>query len=298
MAFPLVFSFLVTSWLAFFPSLSTPPAAQAITISGLVVSSDNQTPVAYASVGLMNASTGTICSSSGEFSLAIPAGQQDKMVRFSAIGFEPKDMNVEDLHQQALVSKPLKITLTSKPVALAEVEVNPKNWETKQIGGTLEPDTYFSHSFIIMPRPLAANLGREIGIHINNGKKQSLLSKLNFCLRSNRYDMVKFRLNVYVLQNGKPGDNLLKQAIYVTVRDQKTGWMNVDLEPYDIYVEQDFVISLEWIDALPKTHSLSLTIPASMPGFQTAYHKDASQSKWSKIPAAGMGMNVELLRAK
>ncbi|GGK58105.1 carboxypeptidase-like regulatory domain-containing protein [Rufibacter glacialis] len=273
------------------------PAEKTI-ITGRVIAQDTEEPIAYASVGILNGSIGTISSEEGAFSLPIPAGHQEQTVRISALGHEAREIKVKDLLAMGTKTGLVTVALPSKPVALAEVKVSPKNWVTKELGGTLGPNSKFAHSFIINPRPIQANLGREIGIHINNGQKLSFLSKLNFCLKSNRYDLVRFRLNVYDLKNGRPHQNLLPKDIYVTVKNRKTGWIQVDLEPYDIYVEQDFVISLEWIDCRPKTHSTSLSIPAAMPGLQTAFHKDASQSKWQKIPAAGMGMNVLVQREK
>jgi hypothetical protein len=269
---------------------------QATPLAGTVLAEGTKQPIAYASVGVMEESTGTISDEKGSFQLRLSPTEGEKIVRISAIGYEAREIKAKDLLAAFDNQRSVTIYLVSRPVQLAEVKVDGSKWKSKELGGTLGPNSKFAHSFIITPRPITANLGREIGIHINNGQKLSLLSKLNFCLKSNKYEFVKFRLNVYDIKNGKPNQNILPQPIYVTVKNRKTGWMQVDLEPYNLYLAHDFIISLEWIDALPKTHSLSLSLPAGMPGLQTTFHKDASQSKWQKIPAAGMGMNVVVQR--
>jgi len=273
-------------------------SSSSVLLSGEVLHQETKAPIPYASVGLLGESIGTITNEEGVFSLSIPAAQANKILRISAIGFEAQELKVADLAAAFATDKNVTISLRATSIQLPEVTVNPKEWKTKKIGGTAGTKTYFSHSFVIMPRPLHANLGREIGIQIDNDHTLSYLSKLNFCLHSNQYDQVKFRLNVYYLKNGKPSENLLPQDIFVSVTDKKTGWMQVDLEPYDLYLENDFVVSLEWIDCAPKTVSKYLSLSASMPGFQNAYHKDASQSDWKKLPAVGMGMNVVVQREK
>ncbi|RNI30830.1 hypothetical protein EFA69_06920 [Rufibacter immobilis] len=263
-------------------------------VTGIVVDAGTGETIGYASVGVVETETGTIADEEGSFSLTVPEAHFGKTLRISAIGYAPKDVKVDDLITQTTREKRVKVSLTATPVALPEVQVNASTWKKKLMGGKLGTQTKFTHSFVIYPRPLLANFGREIGIQIGNGKHLSFLNELNFYLHTNKYEEVLFRLNVYYLKNGKPAQNLLSEPIYVSVEDRKTGWIKVDLEPYNLYVEEDFVISLEWVDCYPKTHSQRLALSASLPGLQTTLFKDASQSKWTKVPAVNMGMNVVL----
>ncbi len=59
-----------------------------------------------------------------------------------------------------------------------------------------------------------------------------------------------FRVNIYSLENGLPGKLLQQLPIYVTAyRNQRN--VIVDLKPYGITVDDDFVLSLEWLQDLP-----------------------------------------------
>ncbi|WP_205504091.1 carboxypeptidase-like regulatory domain-containing protein [Rufibacter psychrotolerans] len=267
---------------------------QTAAITGIVLESSTQKPIAYASVGVLDESTGTISNEEGAFSLSIPAAHRSKKIRISAIGYEPQNLEIEQLLVTVAERKKLEISLVSKPVQLAEVKVDGKHWKKKELGGNAGPFTLLHNTFTIMPKPIQENLGREHGILIPNGPKQSFLSKLNFCLSSNQFEEVKFRVNIYTLHDGKPSQNIASQDIIISVKDKKRGWIQADLEPYNLYMKQDFVLSLEWIAGSPLDSSKSLTLAAALPGFHTIYHKDASQAKWDKMSAAGMGMNVVL----
>ncbi|WP_181304286.1 carboxypeptidase-like regulatory domain-containing protein [Rufibacter sp. XAAS-G3-1] len=265
---------------------------QAASLAGKVLDRDTQKPIAYASVGLLDESTGTISDEKGGFAFTIPANQRTKVVRISAIGYEAQEIKIEELLASQTPQNEFTITLNPAPVQLSEVSVGTRKWKTKELGGNAGPITLFHHNFSVFQRPIEENLGRELGIQINNRDKLAFLSKLNFCLTSNRYDQVKFRVKVYTLQEGRPAQNITPTDILYTVKNKEKGWLQIDLEPYGIYVEQDFAIALEWIDCAPRTQNNSLTIAASMPGFHTTFYKDASQAKWDKMSAIGIGMNV------
>ncbi|WP_210466271.1 carboxypeptidase-like regulatory domain-containing protein [Rufibacter roseolus] len=265
-------------------------------LSGTVITSGTDQPIAYASIGVLNGSEGTISDEKGNFSFSIPTEKLGEMVRISAIGYEAKEVKIASLLRARTPENKLVISLNAKPVQLAEVDVHLKKWKTRKLGGDAGPVTMVHHNFAIAQRPLHENLGHEMGILIKNGQKTAFLNKLNFCLTMNKYDLVKFRVNVYSIKDNLPFQNLAPKDIYVTIENQKRGWMTVDLEPYGIYAEDDFVVSLEWIDCLPKKEALALTISGALPGFHTTYHKDASQAKWEKLTPLGMGINVEVQR--
>ncbi|KAA3436553.1 carboxypeptidase-like regulatory domain-containing protein [Rufibacter hautae] len=267
-----------------------------ITLSGTITESQTGQPIAYASIGILNGSEGTISDEKGNFSFSVSQEKLEEMVRISAIGFAAKEVKVSNLWQARTPENKLVIALDAQPVQLAEVDVHVKKWKTKKLGGSAGPVTMVHHNFAMFQRSLHENLGHEMGILIKNGPKTAFLNKLNFCLTMNKYDLVKFRLNVYSVKDNLPYQNLAPKDIYVTVENQKRGWIAVDLEPYNLYVQDDFVVSLEWIDCLPKKDALALTIAGALPGFHTTFHKDASQAKWEKITSFGMGMNVEVQR--
>jgi hypothetical protein len=61
------------------------------------------------------------------------------------------------------------------------------------------------------------------------------------------YEEIKFRLNFYTLKKGLPYKSIPQKSIIVTSKI-KSGVLEVDLEPYDIVLKEDFAITLEWIE--------------------------------------------------
>ncbi|WP_170252613.1 carboxypeptidase-like regulatory domain-containing protein [Adhaeribacter aerolatus] len=266
------------------------------TLTGTVQDDKNKV-LSYVSVGVVNEETGTVTNELGKFILQIKPENGQGIIRFSFIGHETVELKVADAISQFAKQKTLAIILKAKPSEIKEVNVDAKRWITSVKGGKVGPEATFHQAFMRTPGTLEEHLGREVALLINNRKKQAFLKKLNFCINTNRYDDVKFRLNIYSVNNGRPHENILKENIYLELTDKKTGWVEMDLEPYNIYLEDDFVVSLEWIDCDPKPKNvLYLTLSGGFGG-HTVFQKKASQAKWEKFPGA-IGMNVTLQHEK
>ncbi|MCH1417889.1 MAG: hypothetical protein L7U68_04990 [Flavobacteriaceae bacterium] len=70
--------------------------------------------------------------------------------------------------------------------------------------------------------------------------------------------------------------------------------IEVDLTPYDIYVEDDFFVSIEWIEDLGVE---GLWFSAGVFG-KSHYARSPSHAHWVKQRALCIGMGVELLQKK
>ena len=70
--------------------------------------------------------------------------------------------------------------------------------------------------------------------------------------------------------------------------DIKTGIVSVDLTPYDIVVEDDFVVAIEWVEDLGIGN---LLFSAGFFG-SNLFARVASQGQWERIGVAAIGMNV------
>ena len=64
--------------------------------------------------------------------------------------------------------------------------------------------------------------------------------------------------------------------------------MNINLEPYNILVDDKFFVSLEW---LQNTSGHGLMFSASLLS-SAIITRETSQDKWEKVGIAGVGFNV------
>jgi len=95
-----------------------------ITVGGTLSDQDTQKPIAFASVSISNASIGTITNRDGEFQLTVPDSLRGAKVKFSHIGYESRETNLE-----LLESRYISLTMVPHVIPLQEVVVQAVNPE-------------------------------------------------------------------------------------------------------------------------------------------------------------------------
>jgi len=110
---------------------------------------------------------------------------------------------------------------------------------------------------------------------------------------TSNFDTVQFRINVYSLKKGEIGDNLLKDNIIVTLVGKKKGWVEVDLLPYDVRVDQSVVVSAEWVNASKRGNYLALPIGMPRPG-NKHFYKFGSQNRWKIFNMMSAAMLLQI----
>jgi len=84
----------------------------------------------------------------------------------------------------------------------------------------------------------------------------------------------------------------MKKNVFIELKGKKTGWLEVDLSKYNIIVNQDIVVSVEWV---AKTGSgKKLSMPIMIPTMNTHYYKFGSQNKWRKFKSMSTPMELEI----
>lgn len=92
----------------------------AITIKGIVLN-ENNTPLQYVSIGIVNTTTGTVSNKDGSFTLIIDEDQisENDTLRFSMIGYRSKSFPVTEILNNAN----LNIVLTEKVEKIPEAVI-------------------------------------------------------------------------------------------------------------------------------------------------------------------------------
>ncbi|MBL7826436.1 MAG: hypothetical protein JNJ57_07395, partial [Saprospiraceae bacterium] len=134
------------------------------------------------------------------------------------------------------------------------------------------------------------NLGSEVGRRFKI-EKPSLLETFMFYVSENNFDTVRFRINVYDLRKGEPAESLLQENIVVTLPGKKTGWVSVDLSPYDVRADEWLAVGVEWIYGSQGGSNLSLPIAMPVVGSKH-YYKFGSRNRWKSF--AGMSSAMVL----
>ncbi|MCH1431352.1 MAG: carboxypeptidase-like regulatory domain-containing protein [Flavobacteriaceae bacterium] len=248
---------------------------------GQVIDADTEEPLPYVNIGLVNQNIGTVTDEAGYFELEVPGnGFADATLRFSMIGFEPQDFTLQEYRDQKILTIPLK----EKATALEEVVLTTKKnkYQTKILGNK-------TTSQLIYAAFTTNKLGNEMGFLVRGRKNPMILKKFNVSLVENDYGPIRFRLNFYDLKDGLPNETLLNENIIVET-DIQSGIVSKDLTPYEIVIDQDFFVAIEWIE------DLGLGKLFFSGGFfgSPLIAREVSQGTWSKVGSASVGMNVEV----
>lgn len=252
-----------------------------VDLVGQVIDAATEEPLPYVTIGLVNQNIGTVTDEAGYFELEVPGnGFADATLRFSMIGFEPQDFTLQEYRDQKILTIPLQ----EKATALEEVVLTTKRnkYQTKILGNK-------TTSQLIYAAFTTNKLGNEMGFLVRGRKNPMILKKFNVSLVENDYGPIRFRLNFYDLKDGLPNETLLNENIIVET-DIQSGIVSKDLTPYEIVIDQDFFVAIEWIEDLGPG---KLFFSGGFFG-SPLIAREVSQGTWSKVGSASVGMNVEV----
>lgn len=260
------------------------------TISGRVAEGPTGEALAYVSIGIPGTSIGTVAAEDGRFNLEIPekttlTGKDS--VQFSMLGFEKKSLPLTAWTDAA---KPIEVRLEPTTLQLQEVVVWPDNTQLKTLGK--EKAKYRMIVNFALEGKINQNLGSEIGRRFKI-QKPSRLESFRFYIAANNFDTVRFRINVYDLHKGEPGENLLQDQVIVPLTGKKTGWVTVDLRPYEVYAGEHLAVGVEWIYG--SKGGTMLTLPIAMPvAGSKHFYKYGSRNKWKSFAGMSAAMLLDL----
>jgi len=233
--------------LLFVVLLSQAAIAQGI-LSGNIIDVETSQPIPYVNIGIVELMKGTVSDDEGSFSLTY--NSRDDVISFSAIGYEPIKISVQELLDRK------SVTLTPVRYELEEITVQEKALgKLKNLGHNLKKRGQ-SVGFG------STQLGTEIGGLIKIDR-ETIIYSAHFTFNNVSEDSLLFRVNIYEMEDGKPFRNLVPENVLVAAPDQP-GTISVNLSSYNIVTDQNVMLSLEWVKAvtLEKNEIQGLSIRA------------------------------------
>jgi hypothetical protein len=250
--------------------------AEAQTITGIVKDSRTGETLPFVNVGIIGKGIGTVTDVQGRYAISLSGHDKDS-IRFSMIGYNAKITLISDFKNPG---NQVDVTLSPSSKELKEVTVSNHKWKEAVLGNTTRSQTVnagFTDN----------TLGHEIGEVIRIKRAPTRLKQFNASISVAATDTIRLRLNIYTVANGLPDENLLQQNIIATVKPGDK-MLTINLEPYNIIVNDKFFVSLEWVQS-SKGHGLMFS--ASLLS-SAIIVRETSQDKWEKIGLAGVGFNV------
>lgn len=250
-------------------------------VAGQILDAQTQQPLPYVNIGLVDLNLGTVSDEQGYFEFEVPNGVDTAtMLRFSMIGFQTQEYALEDYVSQDLFF----ISMGEDTTVLEEVVISTQRteFETKILGNK-------TTSKMIYVAFTSNRLGNEMGFVVRQRKRPMILKKFNISIAQNEFFPLRFRLNFYSIKDGMPDKTLLNNNIIIET-DVTSGIVTKDLSPYEIVIDQDFFVAIEWIEDLGPGN---LFFSGGFFG-SSLIAREVSQGNWTKAGAASVGMNVEV----
>ena len=261
-----------------------------INYKGQILDAKTEQPLPYVNIGIIGKGVGTVSDEEGFFYLEIDRSRYEVTaeIQISSLGYETLDIPISQISTAGQESP--KILLRPSEIQLQEVVV---------LSDALVPITeylgyrnYGERSFGYWNDNIA--LGGELATRIKARRGKRQLNSLEFEVWENPSDSVLIRVNIYDTDGflGRPNTNLnTSQKNIITTLSTGREIITVDLNPYEIYVEEGFIVSLELLKVYGDK-KLSVVLAASSRA-GSSFRRYASQSDWELLSDTHMAYYLE-----
>jgi len=254
------------------------------TISGYVRDDISREALAYVNIGVLGFNKGIISKIDGSFSLHVSPDLYDETLRFSMIGYETQDFRIGDVLGEIEVSMKLK-TYDIGEIVIRDFRHHP----IKQYGNVSTGKWTTGVS-----GDAEYGVGHEWGLIIPYKGQPYQPKDINFHMRYNTVDSALFRLMIYDVKDGLPGDPLLQED--VTVKSYKKKKMiRRSVAEYNLIVDRDIIVTVQvlyvWYSSKGKNYFF-LTHAQDAVDAQN-YSRASSQDAWVKRAAGPLALYID-----
>jgi len=268
-----------------FCTLSIQVEAQEKTIKGQVYD-DHGNVLSWVNIGIRNMDVGTVSKEDGSFTLLIPDSLKNNSLTFSFVGFEETTVPVEKLNP----SINMKVVLHEKTTELQEVIVTNKELKQKTLGTKLYAPLLW---FNLTVRKQEGYLEPAKLIKIKESAKL-LNANIRVAGSKKSKDSITFRLNIYKIKDGLPGERLIEKNLIKTF-PLSAKLLTFDLKDENIILDEDCAIAFEYI---PKNteNPIPLYSFRAVLGSTDAFIRSVSTGKWYPIDTGSLSLFLEVLQ--
>lgn len=214
------------------------------TWQGRVMDLITSQPLPYVNIGVAGKNMGTVSKNDGSFEINVSQALVGDTVQFSMIGYSSKKYSLTP----KVSCSGMVVAMEPDSLILPEVFVQASSTVLYEKVGHVEATrTTTGHSGYDWK-------GTEVGTPIL-GINSRKIGQFAMHLRYHLYDSVLFRLRIYDWVDGRPGEQLLQQNIYL-ISKKREDWTVVDLRPYNIFPKKDVLVSIEPIKTYGKQSGL------------------------------------------
>ncbi|AYA36443.1 carboxypeptidase-like regulatory domain-containing protein [Hymenobacter oligotrophus] len=258
-------------------------------LEGQVLNAHTGLPVPFATLGVPRRGLGTVADEQGRYLLRLPADFRDTVV-VTSVGFTRALLLPAQLAsgQRVVRLAPQEQTLAN--VVVAHRRVKPATLGRKSAKGDVRWVAGSSGK-----NTVDDEWGWELGAVLHPAKP-AVLEQFHVYLHDNNYELLRFRLNLYAYEQGKPGKALLQQDVQLKVWPKQKGWLTVDLRSYHINLAaQPVAATIQWLQSeTAEPQKKYFSVPVKREAKQVMLERENSEAAWT-IHALQPSLYFELL---
>ena len=268
-------------------------SGKAQTIEGIIFDKQTRQPLDYVQIGIPKKKIGTLSDVNGQFRLANAKIEPTDTIIFSYLGYEQKVIVLSEL----LVDDKLEVLLNKELIELPTSTINAKSFgKIKKIGypktkgkskvtgwKNMPPDKNF---YEIGERGSVIQLSEEV-----------LVKSINFHIAKTDFDSLLFRVHLYDFEDGIIGKELTKNNIFVFTNIKK-GWVKISMDDAPITLENDFIITLEWVEGWTNLTENIVLLSCKSNGGTNVSRDYYSDNSWNFSDNWHTGIFLEVKPAK
>lgn len=250
---------------------------QSVVLSGKVVGSRGG-DVVYGSVGLISENVSTVTDNSGAFSLRIDRRFMADSIQFSSMGFRDRCYALKDIDFRV----PLRVIMEELPYELPVIYVFKGKSSKKMIRNGVPYEgmsLYAQTSKEDFPNDV---LGKEFLFFVKRQSGIYSLDRFSVDIIENSFSFIRFRLNVYKSEGGRPGAKISESAGYMDIDNRVVGWNSCKV---GAYIESDVFLGLEVVEVrgASTNHRLSFGSTFSRDAY---YYRSSSNKNFQNFASA------------
>ena len=240
-----------------------------VQFSGTIVNG-NGNPIPYVNIGIPSKGIGTVSDHNGIYNIDF-ASPGDTVV-ISVIGYEMKVI------PYAIISQSPRVILKEKDYDLPVVQIKSSRIKIKPVVIGSRNKTR-GHSIGFGSKQLGSEIGAQLYF-----EHYTEAESMHFVVNHAKGDSMHFRLKIYQILDGKIGQQVMRQAVYVR-EAQRKGEFSLDLQPYELKFKGKYLVSLEWIENINgiSNQGLSFDTKSDRKNGGT-YMRLSSMGKMEKVP--------------
>lgn len=250
-------------------------------ISGTVLSKDDNKPIPYAKIGILNSNYGVQADENGKFQIQLEKVSKDKELIVVVGGYKQFRSTVEEF----VKNNPHNIYLYEKVTNIQEVVMTPQNYKEKNIGVNSK-----SKSMMFTPNMEKGNsVVEETAVEFSSNKRLKI-NKIN--MNFSRFEStspIKVRYTIYDEKDGKPNNLILENDIIATIGKEnlKDSTFSLDVSKESIWLDGKFFVGIQFIGQSNGKVALSGAL------FRSGYYR-SFYGNWEKIGMAAPAINIDV----